>query len=86
MSLGGRSVREWKLRISKPEFIAWVQFYKQQPFDDFHRFHRPAALIASSMGGTEIDKLLDFLQPPARIQFTDLDLQVFETFGYKSPE
>lgn len=63
-----------------------MQFFKQQPFDDFHRYHRPAALIAASMNGTEMDKLLDFLQPKVRIQYTDLEMQIFETFGYKHTE
>ena len=33
------------------EFESWKRFYNLRPFDDLHRYHRPAAVIAHSMGG-----------------------------------
>lgn len=51
------------------EFLAWKGFYRLFPFDDFHRFHRPAAMIAGSMSG-DLEGKLDWLAPapqaPAR--------------------
>jgi hypothetical protein len=33
------------------------------PFDDFHRFHRPAALLSVSMAGGDVQDRLDWLAP-----------------------
>ncbi len=44
------------------EFMAWRAFHNLHPFDDFHRFHRPAALIGASMGG-DLEGKLDWLSP-----------------------
>ena len=49
--------------MTQREFRAWIQFYIRWPFDDLHRFHRPAALVATSMGGAPIPDLIEFLQP-----------------------
>lgn len=48
--------------MTVPEFHAWVAFYKQNPFDDYHRFYRPAALISNSMSGREFDDSLAWLE------------------------
>lgn len=48
--------------MTQREFDAWVDFYRQYPFDDLHRFHRPAALVSSSMGG-RLQERLDWLAP-----------------------
>lgn len=47
------------------EFDRWIEFYKMQPFDDYHRFHRPAALIATPTGENYDERLaarLEWLQ------------------------
>jgi hypothetical protein len=72
-------VREWKRTISKREYIEWVEYFRQQPFDDFHRFHRPAALVASAMArfehaDIEIPKMLEFLQPKIQVDLSPADL------------
>lgn len=65
LALGGRTVQEWQAVISENEFRRWGQFYKDYPFDDFHRFYRPAAMVAQSMGGGTMKDKLDWLQPEA---------------------
>jgi hypothetical protein len=64
--IGGRTIVEAKRRISASEFQSWRVFYSMFPFDDLHRFHRPAALIALSMSGGEISDKLDWLAPDPR--------------------
>lgn len=60
--------------MTQPEFLSWIEFYRLYPFDDMHRFHRPAALVSSSMSGTEVDKLLEWLAPdPALEKFSEAD-------------
>lgn len=44
------------------EFDTWLAFYKDFPFDDFHRFHRPAALIAYGKTTNSFEDNLNFLQ------------------------
>lgn len=53
--------------MTQPEFLAWVEFYKLYPFDDLHRHHRPAALVARSMSGADVEDLLDWLAPDPKL-------------------
>jgi hypothetical protein len=60
--------------MTQPEYLAWIEFYRLYPFDDMHRFHRPAALVANSMSGAGVDKLLEWLAPdPTLEKFSEAD-------------
>jgi hypothetical protein len=90
LALGGRSVTEWQQTMPRPEFLWWVEFYKLYPFDDFHRYHRPAAL-ASIAGATgdrvseTLQKRLDWLQPdPRNADLSDADMATLRAFGFTS--
>ena len=48
--------------MTAPEFARWIEFYKDFPFDDFHRFHRPAALIAYGKTTNSMEENLNWLQ------------------------
>ena len=48
--------------MTQAEFASWIEFHRRWPFDDRHRFHMPAALIASQLGG-DTRRHLDWLQP-----------------------
>lgn len=48
--------------MSAAEFESWKAFYRLFPFDDLHRFHRPAAMVAAAWGG-KYQERLDFLAP-----------------------
>lgn len=72
--------------MSQVEFERWQQFYQLSPFDDLHRFHRPAAIIAHSMAGTEISKLLEFLRPPlVENGYSSADLATLGALGAIPP-
>ena len=88
LALGGRSIAEWQRRITQPEFLEWVEFYKLHPFDDLARFHRPAALVAHSMGGADVDALLGWLsneKPAATSDLSDADLATMKALGFTPP-
>lgn len=71
--------------MPQPELQAWRKFYVLYPFDDFNRFHRPAALIAARMGGG-LESALRWLQPdPLLSGYSDSDASVLQTFGIKPP-
>lgn len=71
--------------MTQVEFEGWREFYRLYPFDDFHRFHRPAALVASSMGG-DLKKKLDWLQPePSAGDWSDADARTMAALGVKPP-
>lgn len=71
--------------MTQPEFLAWREFYCNFPFDDFHRFHRPAALVAQSMGGGDMQERLNWLQPdPRNAGMTEADMNTLRAFGYKT--
>jgi len=86
LALGGRTVAEWQSVMSEVEFRSWLEFYKMSPFDDLHRFYRPAALIARSFSGGDISDLLEWLQPrPASKEWSQADINTFKAFGAKAP-
>lgn len=71
--------------MSRVEFLAWAKFYKANPFDDQHRFHRPAALIVGSNGG-DVEKSLDWLRPQRAAEddlHTEADRDLFAAAGVK---
>lgn len=67
--------------MTLPEFADWIEFYKAQPFDDLHRFHRPHAMLAKVMGGGEVDSYIDWLQPPPDDGQTSADRDLFKAAG-----
>lgn len=72
--------------MSQREYMAWIEFYRLHPFDDLHRFHRPAALVASSIGGGDLAKRLEWLAPePVPEGFSAADLAALKAFGLKPP-
>jgi hypothetical protein len=69
--------------MTQAEFEGWKEFYVRYPFDDFHRFHRPAALVAQSLGGGEVRAMLDWLQPDrASESMSDADMNTMRAFGF----
>jgi len=84
LALGGRTVAELKASMSLAEFERWAEFYRMHPFDDLHRYHRPAALIAHSFSGGDIEQMLDFLQPPyVPEDMTEADMNTLRAFRIK---
>jgi hypothetical protein len=72
--------------MTEAEFRSWVEFYKMAPFDDLHRHHRPAALIARSFSGGDITDLLEWLQPRAESKdWNQADINTFKALGAKPP-
>lgn len=65
--IGGRTVAEAKRRLTLRAFEKWKQFYLHFPFDDLHRYHRPAALVAATLGGKYEEKI-EFLEPKPVIE------------------
>jgi hypothetical protein len=66
--------------------IGWREFYKLYPFDDRHRFYRPAALISSSLGGGKLEDRLEYLQPePTAWDLTSADKNIFAALGITPP-
>ncbi|OMG88009.1 hypothetical protein [Achromobacter xylosoxidans] len=80
LALGGRTVSEIKAVMTQMEFERWRHFYVLHPFDDLHRFHRPAALVATSFGG-ELKPRLDFLTRPIQTAEEDADEVTLKAFG-----
>lgn len=72
--------------MTQAEFQRWLEFYRSWPFDDLHRYHRPAALIATNAGGGQIADRLEWLQPPPAYDEngrTTADLDLYEAAGLK---
>ncbi|AVF41559.1 hypothetical protein AL486_19080 [Pandoraea apista] len=74
--------------MSDQEFQRWAEFYRAWPFDDYHRFHRPAALIAGAMSSGEdpedtMRKRLEWLQPSdsEKPKHTQADIDLFRAAG-----
>ena len=72
--------------MAKTEFDSWARFYADYPFDDRHRYHRPAALIAKMHTKADMSELLEFLQPSkARKDLASSDLNTLKAFGLNTP-
>jgi len=80
LALGGRTVVELKLAMEQAEFDRWRHFYVQQPFDDLHRFHRPAALVAAAFGG-DLKAGVEFLTRPIQTAEESADEATLKAFG-----
>lgn len=73
--------------MSQAEYAAWIEFYRQYPFDDYHRYYRPAALISVSMAGGDVNDRLEWLQPEvAPDGLNDADLRTMKAFGFVPKE
>ena len=79
--------------MTESEFRSWQQFYQESPFDDLHRYHRPAAMLAQVQVGGDFSARLSWLAggsglnqdqdqfPHLSDEFTDADLRSFEALG-----
>ena len=67
--------------MSQAEFGRWCAFYEENPFDDFHRYHRPAGLMAASFNG-HLQEKLDWLRPPPFTGHTSADHDLFKAAGF----
>lgn len=77
----GRTVEELRRSMTADEFASWVEFFALYPFDDYHRHHRPAALVSASLGGgsNAIADRLEFLQPdPELAGMSDVDRSILK--------
>lgn len=86
LALGGRTVAELKSTMSYAEFSRWKEFYLQNPFDDLHRYHRPAALISCSMAGGDFAEKVKMLENDSTVKISDADLSTFKAFGIQPPK
>lgn len=74
--------------MTHAEFKSWVDYYEEFPFDDHHRYHRPAVLVAQSMGGGDAEAKFDYLVPPKAGSnegsgYSEADLNTLAAFGIK---
>jgi hypothetical protein len=73
------------------ELQSWREFYLLYPFDDVHRYHRPAAMVAAAHPEVKdqaaaIRKRLEWLQPPPLVPaFGDADLRTIAALGGTPP-
>lgn len=77
--------------MSYMEFCDWVAFYLEHPFDDEHRYHRPAALVSASMSKGDMADRLEWLKGSkvrdgGNGQYSEADLKTFAAFGVKPPK
>lgn len=75
--------------MSPVEFRRWREYYRLYPFDDRHRYHRPAALIA---GASRADMqrafadFIEFLEPdPSTAHYSSADMSILRAFGLRPP-
>lgn len=75
------TIGQMRAAMSPREFASWAAFYKLFPFDDRHRFHRPAALVAAAMAGKYEDRL-EFLSPEPQLEgYSRADVSLMKMLG-----
>jgi hypothetical protein len=73
--------------MTQTEYLSWIEFYRLYPFDDLHRYHRPAALVASRSGGNP-QQYIDWLQPEPGVAsgaWSAADVATFRALGVRVP-
>ena len=70
--------------MSEVEFESWQAYYAESPFDDMHRYHRPAAYQAASFNGADFKDVLKFLvnayEPTINDGLSDIDRSILKAF------
>lgn len=90
LALGGRTIAEWQAAMTQPEFEAWAEFYRRWPFDDRHRYYRPAVLVAGALSGgpgaaEAAEARMEWLQPSDDGSFgTSADRDLFRAAGVRT--
>lgn len=79
------TVERFRAECSADEFEDWLEFCALYPIDDFHRYHRPAALISIGMGGGDVGERLEWLQPTPSGDFSAADLSTLKALGITPP-
>lgn len=65
------------------ELEGWREFYVLYPFDDRHRYHKPAAAVMAVLGG-KYDERIEFLSPtPKPVGLSEADANTLLAFGIK---
>lgn len=78
----GRTVGELERSLTEEEFREWLDFFALYPFDDFSRFHRPAALVSIGLAGGDVADRLEWLQPdPRTADMSDVDRSIIKAFS-----
>lgn len=73
--------------MTQAEFQKWVHFYQDYPFDDLHRYYRPAALVSVSMAGGDVKERIEWLAPePIPDGLSASDVITMRAFGIKPKE
>lgn len=67
--------------MPQSELQSWVNFYRLYPFDDMHRFYRPAAIIAHA-SGIKLESAIEWMQPDTDFSgFSESDKNTFKALG-----
>lgn len=78
------TIAQMRAAMTPREFAAWIEFYKLFPFDDRHRYHRPAALVSVSLGGGKIDDRIAFLSPDPKPEgYSSADMSLMKMLGVR---
>lgn len=72
--------------MTRNEFLSWVAFWEQNPFDDDALFLRPAALLAAVQTRGDAQDFMPWLRRETVAKgFSDADLNTFKALGLKPP-
>lgn len=68
--------------MSGAEFARWLEFYNEQPFDDYHRYQRPAALVGHMASGRDMAPILAWLKrEPAGAKLDEHEPEAVDNSG-----
>ena len=72
--------------MSSREFEGWIDYFNRHPFDDLHRYHRPA-LIAGDLlrEGVNVKVLMNWLTNGEAI-VEDADANTLRVLGVSRPK
>lgn len=90
MDLGGRTVAEWRDRMTASEFVKWKEFYRHEPslahrLDQMHALAQHQRYMLGTTSKAPIRSVHDFLPPwsqhlPPPASPDDVDMKLTQFF------
>lgn len=77
--------------MTSSEYRGWIDYFDRHPFDDLHRYHRPALADTLIRGGVEFDAALQWAggttpEAPREMTPEEADAITMRTLGVSRPK
>ena len=77
--------------MSLREYEGWIDYFNRHPFDDLHRYHRPALGDTLIRGGVAFDRVIEWMRDDMTTKANeptaeDADANTLRALGLSRPK